>query len=374
MRGWPVLHAATPCAPGHAPGFPAGRRLLLDHPKLLLPSTRRRAAASFRMARLDPGQEGPATPRGPVLYYSDVYHVAMPPAHRFPMHKYAAVRAVLERHPRAAGAVFRRAPLAHAADLLLAHGARYVARVLAGELSDAEARAVGLPCTPDGVVRARGSTGGTIAATCDVLRFPNLRICGHIAGGTHHAFFDRGGGFCVFNDIAVAARVAMRDFPDIVRKVLVIDLDTHQGDGTASIFADDASVVTFSMHGENNYPSEKMESDYDVGLPDGTGDEEYLAMLVSYIPRLLDEHTPDLVFYQAGVDSLEQDALGRLSMSRRGVSVRNKLIYRACIERRIPCVVTMGGGYSRPDIGPSVDAVRFFILLYSWELLSGCFG
>jgi acetoin utilization deacetylase AcuC-like enzyme len=240
--------------------------------------------------------------------------------------------------------------------------------VLEGKLSKEEIRAIGLPCTPAAVIRARASTGGTVAAARDLLKHPHLRVCGQIAGGTHHAFFDRGGGFCVFNDIAVAARVALRDFADSVRKVLIVDLDTHQGDGTAAIFANDTRVITLSIHGANNYPAEKMKGDYDVGLGDGTGDAVYLSTLRTYIPRLLDRHRPDLVFYQAGVDALEQDALGRLSLTRAGLSARNGIVYRACIERAVPCVVTMGGGYARPDIGPTIDAVSASSIIRSSQV------
>jgi acetoin utilization deacetylase AcuC-like enzyme len=157
----------------------------------------------------------------------------------------------------------------------------------------------------------------------------------------------------LYTSCVVAARVALRDYQEI-KTVLIIDLDTHQGQGTASIFENDDSVLTFSMHGANNFPFTKENSDYDVPLADSTGDDEFLATLRMYVPGLLRRHNPDLIFYQAGVDALAEDALGRLSLTRSGLSARNQLVYNACLDAGIPLVLTLGGGYSRP-IGPTVD-------------------
>lgn len=270
------------------------------------------------------------------------------------MGKYRTVRETLERDPALAGAEFRRAPLASAADVTRVHCAAYHARAVHGGLSAAEERAVGFPWSEAGALRALASTGGTVAATRALLAAPRMRVAGHTGGGTHHAHRASGGGFCVFNDIAVAAGVALAEFA--LDRVLVVDCDVHQGDGTAAMFGDDPRVTTFSMHGAGQaFPPRRARSDYDVALPDGTGDAEYLRALGMYVPGLLRRHRPQLVFYQAGVDALEEDALGRLALTRAGLSARNRMVYEACLERDVPVVVTLGGGYARP-IAPSVDA------------------
>lgn len=178
---------------------------------------------------------------------------------------------------------------------------------------------------------------------------------GPFSGGTHHAYRDRGEGFCVFNDIAVAINVVREEFR-IEKSIVIIDVDVHQGNGSAKIFEDDDQVVTFSMHGEKNYPIKTREkSTHDVELPDDAGDDVYLGLLGEWLPRLFDDYDPALVFFQAGVDALREDSFGRLAMTRQGMLRRNNAVYSMCIERDVPLVITMGGGYSRP-IGPSLDA------------------
>lgn len=194
-----------------------------------------------------------------------------------------------------------------------------------------------------------------------------------VAGGTHHAFYDRGEAFCVWNDLAVGARIALHEYG--LTSVLIVDLDVQcvsplmflttqivdlstcsQGNGTAALFADEPRVVTFSMHGEKNYPwKSRTVSTYDVELPDATGDDEYLRLLNEWLPVLFERHKPELVLFQAGVDVLVGDALGRLALTRAGVAKRNHAVFSACVAARVPCVVVMGGGYCRP-IGPTVDA------------------
>jgi acetoin utilization deacetylase AcuC-like enzyme len=191
------------------------------------------------------------------------------------------------------------------------------------------------------VERSRRSVGGTVAAGHQALIDG---VAANLAGGTHHAFRDRGEGYCVFNDVAVAARSMMRD--NLVRRVAVVDCDVHQGNGTAAIFRDDPAVFTLSLHGENNFPFTKESSDIDTGLPDGTGDEEYLTTLRRQLTSVLERHRPDLVFYLAGADPFERDRLGRLALTIEGLRARDQMVFAACISRAIPVVVTMAGGYA----------------------------
>jgi len=213
------------------------------------------------------------------------------------------------------------------------------------------------------VERSRRSVGATIAAARDALaaaghlrqRFDGrargsgdavrpLCAAANLAGGTHHAFTDRGEGYCVFNDVAVAARVLLRDL--VVRRAAVVDLDVHQGNGTAAIFRDEPAVFTMSLHGTNNFPFRKETSDLDVTFDDGTGDEPYLAALVRHLPAALDRHRPDLVFYLAGADPYEGDRLGRLKLTIGGLRARDRLVFEACARRRIPVAIAMAGGYA----------------------------
>ena len=236
------------------------------------------------------------------------------------------------------------------------HCSDYVDRVLTGKLTPEEQRVVGFPWSEAHVRRSLASTGGTVAAMHLVMGAPGHRAAQQIAGGTHHAFRAHGEGFCVFNDMAVAAAAALHTYGAAATPVLVLDLDVHQGNGTASIFEGDDRVVTFSMHGANNYPwRSKMKSTYDVNLLDGTGDDEYLRLLADWLPRLFAQHAPRLVFYQAGVDALAGDALGRLAMSREGLARRNHAVFSACLAANLPLVTVMGGGYTRPS-DASVDA------------------
>ncbi|GJP50613.1 hypothetical protein CLOM_g9756 [Closterium sp. NIES-68] len=256
------------------------------------------------------------------------------------------------------------APLDSLEELQQVHEEGYLARLFSHSLSPQEQRTLGFPWSPQLLLRSQASCGGTVAATHAVLM--GLRqAAGVLAGGTHHAFRGHGEGFCVFNDIAVAATVALAHYPTIcnaVRPILALDLDVHQGNGTASIFEGDPRVITFSAHGANNYPwRTKMRSDHDVELPDGTGDAAYLAVLEEWLPRLFDQHRPSLVLFQAGVDALKEDSFGRLGMTRAGMLRRNNMVYSTCINNNVPLVITMGGGYSRPpdaSIAAHADVYR----------------
>ncbi len=301
----------------------------------------------------------PSAQRPPPVtcFYADWAEVPLPEGHRFPMHKYRAVRLLLEGDASLAGRLsLQPSPLASLADLHRVHCPRYVDAVLTGTLGAAEQRAIGFPWSEAHVRRSLASTGGTLAATRLVLggELPRPRCALQVAGGTHHAHRDRGGGFCVFNDLAVAAAAALEVYG--LSRVLVLDLDVHLGDGTASIFADEPRVTTFSMHGEKNYPwRAAVPSSYDIDIPDGTGDDEYLRTLNEWLPRLFETHSPQLVLYQAGVDPLKGDAFGRLALSRAGLAARNHAVYSACLSAGAPLVVAMGGGYTRPS-DDSIDA------------------
>ena len=246
----------------------------------------------------------------PHAFYSDWARVALPEGHRFPMHKYELVRKALEADAAVSASMrFSPAPLAPLADVSRAHCPGYSASVLDGSVSADIMRSVGFPYTAAQARRSFASTGGTLAAAHYALsqrraalrEFGTLRPTAgaHTAGGTHHAFRDRGEGFCVFNDIAVAALMALEEYADVVRRVLVVDLDVHQGNGTSAIFADDARVTTFDVHAAKNWPwSSRSVSDYDIGMEDGTGDAEYLAMLRERLPAPFEAHAPDLVIFQ----------------------------------------------------------------------------
>jgi acetoin utilization deacetylase AcuC-like enzyme len=195
------------------------------------------------------------------------------------------------------------------------------------------------------VERSRRSVGATLAAARRALGVDG--VSANLAGGTHHAFSDRGEGYCVFNDVAVAARVLQRDAA--IRRALVVDCDVHQGNGTAAIFRGDPTVFTLSLHGANNFPFRKEESDLDVTFEDGAGDNEYLAALAEVLPRALDAHRPDIVFYLAGADPYEDDRLGRLRLTIEGLAARDRLVFDACAAGDLPVAVAMSGGYA-PDV------------------------
>lgn len=283
------------------------------------------------------------------LWYADHHDVELPTGHRFPMAKYGAVRRHLER--AALDAVFLAAAPAPPELVAGAHDERYVERFMTGALTPREMRRVGLPWSPQLVARTLSSVAGTVEATRHALG--SARMAGNLAGGTHHAYRDRGEGFCVFNDIAVAVVAARREFA--VDRVLVVDLDVHQGNGTAAIFAEDPDVLTLSLHGARNYPFRKERGDIDVELPDGTGDDAYLAVLADHLGRACRTHHPDLVMYQAGVDGLAEDSLGRLALTLDGLARRDALVFEHVAWNDARLVVTMGGGYARP-IEASIEA------------------
>jgi acetoin utilization deacetylase AcuC-like enzyme len=236
------------------------------------------------------------------------------------------------------------------ASLLLAHTPEYLDAVFSGTLAEADQRRLGFSWSAALVARSRASVFGTLAAARAALRDG---VAGNLAGGTHHAHADRGTGFCVFNDIAVAARTLQRE--GLVERALVVDLDVHQGDGTAAIFAGDESVFTFSMHGAKNFPFRKQQSSLDIELPDGCEDSEYITQLERHLPEVIERSRPDILFFQAGVDPLEHDVLGRLKLTGGGLRLRDRIVACAARDCGVPLVLTLGGGYARP-IALSVDA------------------
>jgi len=274
------------------------------------------------------------------LYYADTFVLPLPPGHRFPMEKYSRLREKL----LACGVSpdwLHLPPAASEAELCCAHDPTYVGRVLRGQLEAAEIRQIGFPWSPLMVERSRRSAGATLAACRAALS----EDCGiNLAGGTHHAAYANGAGFCVFNDGAIAARVLLAE--ERVQRVAIVDCDVHQGDGTARILADDSRVFTFSIHGQRNYPFEKARSDLDIELPDGTADEDYLAALAPGLDQALASE-PDLVIYLAGADPYEGDRLGRLSLTMAGLQARDRLVLEQCRQRRIPVAIAMAGGYAR---------------------------
>jgi acetoin utilization deacetylase AcuC-like enzyme len=280
-------------------------------------------------------------------FYTDRYVLPLPPGHRFPMAKYSRLRQRVEGElPQV-----RLAPPAAASDgeLARAHDAEYVRRVAAGALSAAEVRAIGFPWSAQMVERSRRSAGATMAA-CRAAWREGIAV--NLAGGTHHAHRDRGAGFCVFNDSVVAARALQAE--GLARNVAIIDCDVHQGDGTAAIAGDNASIFTLSLHGAKNFPAHKARGDLDVELEDGTGDDDYLNQLECALAQLFRRFAPDLAIYLAGADPYAGDRLGRLSLTKDGLARRDRMVFEACAARALPVAVTMAGGYAE-DIDETVD-------------------
>ena len=326
----------------------------------------------FRLHPLDPGsrrQSHPiegishdATPPSMYAFYADQYVLPLPSGHRFPMGKYARLR---ERLTQALPQLqLASAPAATDGELALVHSPDYVRAVATGTLPAAAQREIGFPWSIQMVERSRRSTGATVAAARLALGLPGSLaaqpqgLAGNLAGGTHHAGRDQGGGFCVFNDVAVASRLMQAEWSRVHRRraplqVAIIDLDVHQGNGTASIFAGDESVFTVSLHGEKNFPFRKVASDLDVDLPDGCGDVPYMEALEQALAELERRFEPGLVFYLAGADPHEGDRLGRLKLSYDRLQARDRRVFDWAWQRRIPLAFAMAGGYGH-DIDTTV--------------------
>ncbi len=274
------------------------------------------------------------------IAWSPIYRYALPPGHRFPMEKYELLPEQLLYEGTVSESNFFEPEPLPLNTLLLTHSPVYWQKLREQRLSPKEVRAIGFPMTPRLVERGLHIANGTLQAARYALEYG---IGMNIAGGTHHAFADHGEGFCVLNDIAIAARALLHE--GRVRRVLIVDLDVHQGNGTARLFRNEPRVFTFSMHGARNYPTRKERSDLDIGLPDGTDDALYLRLLSETLPALLDHVEPELLFFQAGVDVLEEDRLGRLRLSLQGCARRDRLVLATAHRHRVPVVVSMGGGY-----------------------------
>ncbi len=274
--------------------------------------------------------------------FAPCYAHALPDGHRFPMLKYELLPQQLLREGTLAATDFFVPAPPPDADILRVHTADYYERLRRGQLTRPEERASGFPWSAALFEREITILGGTIECARRAL---TTGVAFNIAGGTHHAFRDRPEGFCLLNDQAAAAAWLLANVPGI-RRVLVVDLDVHQGNGTAAIFRNEPRVFTFSMHGGRNFPARKETSDLDLPLPDGTADADYLALLAATLPHLLTTVRPDFVFYQAGVDVLATDKLGHLALTRAGCRQRDELVLDCCHRHALPVVVCMGGGYS----------------------------
>jgi len=284
-------------------------------------------------------------------YFSDHFVLPLPAGHRFPMAKYRMLRERVESE--LLGVALSEPQAASIGQLALAHDSRYIERVIRGTLESAEVRAIGFPWSPQMVERSLRSAGATIAA-CRAARADGVAV--NLAGGTHHAQRARGAGYCVFNDAAVAARVLQSDGAPARQHlpVAIIDLDVHQGDGTAEILAGDRSVFTLSIHGASNFPFRKQRSDLDVALPDGTRDEDYLGALDGALDELRRRFDPAFIVYVAGADAHEDDRLGKLALTSAGMAERDRRVFAFAAKLGAPVAVTMAGGYGR-DIATTVD-------------------
>lgn len=276
------------------------------------------------------------------LFYTDVFVLPLPPGHRFPMEKYARLRESLLASGEFHEADFH---LPHAAtdeELGRAHDPAYIQAVSAGLLPEKAQKAIGFPWSPGMVEHSRRSAGATLCACRAALA---NGVSANLAGGTHHAFRDRGEGFCVFNDAAVAARAMQAE--GLANRVLIVDCDVHQGNGTASILRGDDSIFTFSIHGARNFPFDKEQSDLDIELPDGCSDAAYLLRLNEGLDTAFDLARSDLVIYLAGADPYRDDRLGRLALTFDGLAERDRSVFAHCQARRLPLAIAMAGGYAR---------------------------
>ncbi len=274
----------------------------------------------------------------PIIHHPDYDAASVSDDHRFPMRKYSLVADLL----RQAGHRFERPEHASQAALECAHDPAYVQAVLTSSLDYKSARRVGFEMTPAIAARSRASSGGTILAAHRALE---AGCAVNLAGGSHHADREGGAGFCVFNDVAIAAYALLEQ--GVASKIAVIDLDVHHGDGTALIFAEEPRVYTASLHCEENWPREKPPSDLDIGLPKGTGDAAYLEAAQRLVTATLEVSQPDIVFYNAGVDPHRGDRLGLLELSDEGLKARDRLVVGACTQGGIPLVGVLGGGYAK---------------------------
>jgi len=282
------------------------------------------------------------------VFYTPRYYAEIGEGHVFPIRKFELVRDRLLAEGTLKPSEIVEPSLAPLEDVLLVHTEDYVTRLCNGQLTTKEIRRLGLPWSESLVRRSFYAVGGTLAATRAALA---EGYSSNLAGGTHHSFADRGEGFCVLNDVAIAIR-AMRT-RNKIRRAAIVDCDVHQGNGTATIFSGDNETFTFSMHGANNYPLFKVQSTLDVELPDGAADDEYLETLAHHLPAVF-AHDPEIVFYLGGADPFAKDKLGKLSLSIDGLRERDSYVLRECYDREVPTVTVMSGGYGK-DINDTIE-------------------
>jgi acetoin utilization deacetylase AcuC-like enzyme len=283
------------------------------------------------------------------LFYSDTFELPLPDRHRFPMAKYTLLRERILSSEVGNYCQLLLPPAATDEELKLVHTVDYLESIKTGQLSALQQRRIGFPWSLEMVERSRRSTGASIAAARAAI---DQGIAGNLAGGTHHSFADSGQGYCVFNDVCVAAKVMQAN--GLISNALVLDCDVHQGNGTASICQTDQTIFTFSMHCHENYPFKKTNGDLDIALPPNTGDNEYLDALNSSLNSIFDRFDPQLVFYLAGADPFSGDRLGRLSLSKSGLQTRDEIVFNFCRNMEIPVAFAMAGGYA-PDLDDIVD-------------------
>jgi len=273
-------------------------------------------------------------------FYTNHFVLPLPLGHRFPMEKYSRLHSLVSVLPEVE---LVEAPSASDTQILYAHDPAYVIKVLKGNLSPKEQREIGFPWSEKMVERSRRSSGATIAAAKTAL---TEGIAANLAGGTHHAYRDQGSGFCVFNDSAIAARALQKEINPKLQ-IAVIDLDVHQGNGTASILKNDSSIFTLSIHGKNNFPFTKEQSDLDIDLADGCNDQNYLNVLEESLDTLDKRFSADFIIYLAGADPHEDDRLGRLKLSKDGIQKRDEMVFQYAIEHQMPLAFSMAGGYGK---------------------------
>ncbi len=288
---------------------------------------------------------------GMTLFYDEIYSSGLDRTARFPVDRYSLIADRIQRFDKDQLIEIKQPRLARREEVLYTHDSHFVDRFLSQNLEEDEIRRIGLrPWKPEIVERTMRLVGGALDGL-DLLD-QGEKIAGNMAGGTHHAFRKEGAGYCIFNDLAICAEVALRRAQ--AKHILILDLDVHQGDGTASIFEEDDRVYTVSLHGQDNFPFRKKNSDFDLGFPKGTGDEEFLLGLEQTLNQMSDLHF-DLVFFQAGVDGLKEDALGLLNLTREGMQLRNQMVFEWRKRNELPLLIFMGGGYSNP-IDSTVNA------------------
>src|SRR5690554_5055232 len=284
------------------------------------------------------------------IAFHPLFSYPLPKGHRFPMEKYELLPKQLLHEGTCKAQDFFEPSMPSKEDILAVHTEEYYNSLINLSLDRRAARKIGFPLSEEFIKREQLIAQGTIDGSEYALKYG---ISLNIAGGTHHAYTDHGEGFCMLHDQAIAARYLQKK--ELAKKILIVDLDVHQGNGTAEIFQNDDSVFTFSMHGAGNYPFKKEKSDLDIAVADGSGDEVYLRILKNTLPRLIDEQRPDFIFYLSGVDILESDKLGRLNCTINGCKERVRYVLQMCKDLKIPLQVSMGGGYS-PDIKTIIEA------------------